>query len=164
MDQDKTTPYWRIKDAPRFGALLRTKRAEADLTTKEVQHTFGLNQSVLSCMERASQTVFRTDIIEKVRTYMEALSIPKEALEVTQLTRAQWSRHCHPKRPINPKVPTPKVRRAAEMPPEPKPAPTPAPAPASTTVENVKLLVTLAERGILSDEVLQLALRDLLTK
>ena len=160
MEQETYTQYWRIKDSANFGALLRSKRAEANLTIEEVYKTFGLSTSVLSVMERAGQSVFRVDVIEKVRRYMEALSLPAEALEVTQLTYGQWRKHFYSKRQ---KVPPPaKARKAAPVEP---PAPSPAPVtPASTTVERVKLLVSLSETGVLSDEVLRLALRDLLNK
>ena len=174
MDQEAYTQYWRIKDSANFGALLRSKRAEANLTIEEVYKTFGLSTSVLSVMERAGQSVFRVDVIEKLRKYMEALSLPAEALEVTQLTQGQWLKHFYPKRRLSKKVPTPKPPKTVPItPPEGWQPPGPPPAVVSnpkallfdmTVVERVKLLVALSEQGILSDEALQMALRDLLNK
>ena len=174
MDQETYTQYWRIKDSANFGALLRSKRAESNLTIEEVHKTFGLTTSVLSVMERAGQSVFRVDVIEKLRKYMEALGLPAGALEVTQLTHAQWRKHFYPKRQVSTKVRAPKkAKTVPATPPEGWQPPGPPPAVVSkpkvllfdmTVVERIKLLVGLSEQGILSDEALQMALRDLLSK
>lgn len=174
MEKDTFTQYWRIKDSANFGALLRSKRAEANLTIDEVHKTFGLSTSVLSVMERAEQSVFRVDVIEKLRKYMEALGLPAEALEVSQLTHAQWRKHFYPKRQASVAVrAAPKAAKTVRAPP-PEGWQPPGPPPAVvtkaptmfdlSTVERVKLLVSLTEAKVLSDEALQLALRDLFNK
>lgn len=163
------TPYYRIKDAPKFGALLRTKRAEAGLTSAEVTRTFGILSSMLSVMERAQQTVFRADAIEKLRAFIDAMGVPKEALEVTQLTQAQWRRHCRSNKNGSPRRRTPQIAVPTQgllMAPE-------APlvvvdvvkdAAASGLVGKAEFLVKLHQEGLLSEAAFRVALKDLASK
>lgn len=93
--QSNLSGYHRIKNAPDFGALMRVRRTEERLSIREIKQTVNVTESVISCVERADQTVFRADIIEKIRAVAVMLGI-ENALVTTELTHAQWKHHSRP--------------------------------------------------------------------
>jgi hypothetical protein len=93
--QSNLSGYHRIKNAPDFGALMRVRRTEERLSIREIRETVNVTESVISCVERADQTVFRADIIDKIRAVAVMLGI-ENALVTTELTHAQWRHHSRP--------------------------------------------------------------------
>lgn len=93
--QSSLSGYYRIKNAQDFGALMRTRRNDERLSIREIRETVNVTESVISCVERADQTVFRADIIEKIRAVAQMLGIERH-FEVAELTHAQWRHHSRP--------------------------------------------------------------------
>lgn len=92
--QEPMSDYYRIENINLFGAMLRTKRIEAGMSTQDLMDAYELRTSVLNRIEHSTQKVFQTVVIDRLRKLTDDLGLT-DKLVTTRLTERQWYDHCY---------------------------------------------------------------------